>query len=89
MGQHFVLLSRAVPAACGGSQARSLIGAAAAGLHHSHSNTGSELRLRPAPRLTAVPILHPLSEARDQTQILMGTGWELHGLADFESLGAV
>ena len=34
--------SRATPAAYGGSQARSLIGAVAAGLHHIHSNTGSE-----------------------------------------------
>ena len=29
------------------------IGAVAAGLHHSHSNVGSELRLRPTPQLTA------------------------------------
>ena len=34
---------RAVPMAYGGSQAKSLIGAVAAGLHHSHSNTRSEL----------------------------------------------
>ena len=38
-------LSRATPAAYGGSQARGLIRAVAAGLHHSHSNTGSEPRL--------------------------------------------
>ena len=38
-------LFRAVPAAYGGSQARDLIGAVAAGLHHSHSNVGSELRV--------------------------------------------
>ena len=37
----FVLLFRAVPEAYGGSQARGLIGATAAGLHHSHSNAGS------------------------------------------------
>ena len=39
----FCLLSffRAEPAAYGGSQARGLIGAVAAGLHKSHSNTGS------------------------------------------------
>ena len=35
------LLFRATPAVYGGSQARGQIGAAAAGLHHSHSNTGS------------------------------------------------
>ena len=32
-------LYRAIPAAYGGSQARGLIGAAAAGPHHSHSNS--------------------------------------------------
>ena len=38
-------ISWAVPAAYGGSQARGRIGAIAAGLHHSHSSAGSELRL--------------------------------------------
>ena len=41
------------------SQARGLIRAAAAGLHHSHSNTRSELRLRPTPQLMATPGLQP------------------------------
>ena len=41
----FTLLSRAAPAAHGGSQARSPIGATAAGLWHS--NAESELCLRP------------------------------------------
>ena len=40
--------------AYGGSQARGLIGAAAAGLHQSHSSTGSELRLQSTPQLTAM-----------------------------------
>ena len=46
------LFFRAVPAAYGGSQARGLTGAVAAGLHHSHShsNTGSKPRLQPTPR---------------------------------------
>ena len=35
----------AVPTAYGGSQAGGLIGAVAAGLHHSHSNTRSKPRL--------------------------------------------
>ena len=35
------LLFRAAPMAYGSSQARGRIGAIAAGLHHSHSNTGS------------------------------------------------
>ncbi|RKM63539.1 hypothetical protein C0984_19550, partial [Clostridioides difficile] len=47
--------SRATPVAYGGSQARGLIGAIAAGLHHSHSNTGSEPHLQPTPQLTATP----------------------------------
>ena len=42
----FGLLSfRGTTTAYGSSQARGLIGAAAAGLHHSHSNAGSELCL--------------------------------------------
>ena len=39
------LLFRATPAAYGSSQARDQIGAAAAGLHHSHSNARSKPRL--------------------------------------------
>ena len=38
-------LFRAAPMAYGGSQAKGQIGAAAAGLHHSHSNAGSEPHL--------------------------------------------
>ena len=38
----FLCLFRAAPVACGGSQARALIGTVAASLHHSHSNVGSE-----------------------------------------------
>ena len=40
--------------AYGCSQARGLIGAVAAGLCHSHSNTGSEPCLRPTPQLIAM-----------------------------------
>ena len=47
--------SRATPEAYGGSQAQGLIGAVAAGHSHSHSNAGSEPRLRSAPQLTATP----------------------------------
>ena len=46
---------RAVPTACEGSQARDVIGAVAANLHRSHSNTGSEPCLQPAPQFTATP----------------------------------
>ena len=40
-----ICLFRTTPASHGGSQARGLIGAVATGLHHSHSNAGSELCL--------------------------------------------
>ena len=43
----------AAPMAYGGSQARGGIGTIAAGLHHSHSNTGSKMRLQPTLQLTA------------------------------------
>ena len=49
-----ISLFRAAPAAYGGSQVRGQIGAIAAGLHHSHNNVGSELRLQPTPQLTAM-----------------------------------
>ena len=41
----FVCLFRAIPAAYGSSQARGRIRAAAASLHHSHSNMGSKPHL--------------------------------------------
>ena len=50
----FVCLFRVAPVAYGSSQARGQNGAAAAGLHHSHSNAGSEQHLRPIPQLTAI-----------------------------------
>ena len=71
----FIFLSfclfRAAP--YGGSYARGRIRAIAAGLCHSHSNTVSELCLRPTPQLTAYRNLNPLSKARDQTRNLMVT----------------
>ena len=51
----FFLVFRAAPAAYGSSQARGWIRGTAAGLHHSHSNTGSKPHLRPTPQLTATP----------------------------------
>ena len=50
----FFWLVRAAPAVCGSSHARGEVGAAAAGLHHSHSSTRSEPHLRPTPQLTAM-----------------------------------
>ena len=71
----FVLfcLFTAAPAAYGSSQARGQIGAAAAGLRHSHSNTRSELHLQRTPQLMATLILNPLSKSRDQTRVLIDT----------------
>ena len=43
------------PAAYGGARARGLIGAIAAGLHHSHGNATSKPRLQPIPQLRATP----------------------------------
>ena len=51
----FFAFSRAAPMAYGGSQARGLMGAVATGPRQSHSNAGSEPRLRPTPQLTATP----------------------------------
>ena len=51
----FFSLFRATCAAHGVSQARGLIGAVAAGLRQSHSNTGSEPRLPPISQLMAMP----------------------------------
>ena len=47
----FFSLFRAAPMAYGGTQARDWIGAVAAGLHNSHSNSRSELHLQPTPQL--------------------------------------
>ena len=48
----------------GGSQARGQIGAAAAGLLHSHSNMGSELRLWPTPQPTVMPDPWPTEQGQ-------------------------
>ena len=56
------------------SQARDRIIAADAGLHHSHRNMESNPGLRHPPQVTQqYQMLDPLSEARDQTRILMDT----------------
>ena len=51
---YFIWLFRATPMAFGSSQARGRIGAAAAGLHLSHSNDRSKLCLWCIPQLTAM-----------------------------------
>ena len=51
----FFGLLRAAPLAYGGSQAGGPIGAASAGLRHSHINARSEPHPRPRPQLMAMP----------------------------------
>ena len=52
----FFFLFRATPEAYGSPQARGQIEATAVGLHHSHSNTRSELCLGPTPHgIMAMP----------------------------------
>ena len=76
----FVSLFRDELSAYGGFQARGWIGAVAAGLHHSRSNTGSELCRDLHHSSWQCWILNPLREARDQTHILMDTSWVLNPL---------
>ena len=55
----FFLLFRAPHVAYGGSQARGLISAVAAGLHQIHSHSRYEPCLQPTPQLTAMPDPYP------------------------------
>ena len=55
----FFFLFRATHAAYESSQARGRIGAVAAGLHHSHSNIGSEPHLPPTPQVIATQDSQP------------------------------
>ena len=50
---YFFFFFRATLAAYGSSQARGQNGAAAAGLQHSHNNSGSKLHVQSTPQLTA------------------------------------
>ena len=52
---YFLFVFRAISMAYGVSQAWGQIGAAAAGLCHSHRNAGSELHLQPTPQLMVMP----------------------------------
>ena len=67
----FFLVFRAVPSAYGGSQARDPFGVLAAGLHHSHSNTGSSHICNLYHISWQHWILNPLNKSRDRTCILM------------------
>ena len=74
----FFCLSRAAPAAYGGSQARSLIGAIDAGLHQSHSNAGFKPRLRPTTAHTSAGSLTHGTRPRIEPT----TSWFLVGFAN-------
>ena len=66
------VFSRATLAAHGGSQARGLMGAAAASLHHNHTATQDQSLICDLHHSSRQRwILNPLSEPRDQTQNLM------------------
>ena len=68
-----VCVFRAAPMAYGGSQARGLIRAVAASLHHSHSNARFKPHLQPTPQLMAMPDSYP-TEQQDQ-----GSNLQPHG----------
>ena len=58
----FLLFLGLLPPAYGGSQARGLIRAAAAGLCQRHSKAEFESHLRPTPQLTATPDSQPTEQ---------------------------
>ena len=62
---------RASPAVYESSQASDRIGAVAAGLHHSHSSTGSKPCLRPIPQPTTTPDPWPTDRDQGSAHILM------------------
>ena len=83
----FFAFSWVAPAACGGSQARGLIGPVATCLHHSHSHARSELHLQPTPQLTATPDPQPTEQGQGSNPPPHGSSldslttaprWELH-----------
>ena len=69
----FLFLFRAIPEACGGSQARGRIGAAAARHNQSHDNVGPKHVCNLYHSSWQHWILNPLSKARNQTHILIDT----------------
>ena len=68
------------------SQARGQLRATAAGLHRSHSDSGSKPHLRPTHSLWQCQILNPLSEAMGGTRILMDPSPAMMGTPNFFSL---
>ena len=66
-----LLLCRTALVAYGGSQARSLIGVVAAGLHPSHSHADPSCICNLHHNSQQCQILNPLSKARNQTLVLI------------------
>ena len=62
--------------AYGRSQARGRIRATAAGLHHRHSNAGSEPHVRPTPQLTATPDPQPTERGQGSNLCPRGPKWD-------------
>ena len=82
----FFCLFRTAPVTHGSSLTRVKIRVVAAGLHHSHSKTRSELRLRPTPQLMAVP--DPWPTEQDQgSNILMDPSRTRYYWATMGTLG--
>ena len=69
----FFCYFRARPTAYGGSQARGPIGATAASLHNSHSNTGSKPPLRLKPQLTVMTDPQPTEQGQGLNPHLHGS----------------
>ena len=64
----YLFILMAAPSAHGKSRAGGRILAAAAGLHHSHSNARFKPHLQPTPQLVATPDTSPTEQAQ---------GWNL------------
>ena len=60
----FFFFFRATPMAYGDYQPGGQIRAATAGLHHSHSNVGSQLSMPPTPQLRATPDPYPTEQGQ-------------------------
>ena len=67
----FVLSFGAAPTAYESSQVRGRIRAAAAGLHHSHSNTGSEPHLWPTLQRVAKPDTKPTERGQGSNPCIL------------------
>ena len=67
-----VCVCKAIPAAHGGSQARDQLRAAAASLHHSHSNTGFEPSRPPTAQVTATLDPRPTEQGQGLNLYLHG-----------------